>query len=38
MAGELIKAEYQSLIYEFRGYKVMEDTDWQLCMKLKQKF
>jgi len=27
MAGELIKADYQSLIFEFRGYKVMVDTD-----------
>lgn len=27
MAGELIKSDYQSLIFEFRGYKVMVDTD-----------
>ena len=27
MAGELIKVDYQSLIFEFRGYKVMVDTD-----------
>jgi len=27
MAGELIKADYQSLIFEFRGFKVMVDTD-----------
>ena len=27
MTGELIKADYQSLIFDFRGYKVMVDTD-----------
>ena len=27
MGTTLIKAEYQSLIFEIRGYKVMIDTD-----------
>ncbi len=27
MKGGLIKADYKSLIFEFRGYKVMIDTD-----------
>ena len=25
--AEIIKADYQSLIFEFRGYKVMIDSD-----------
>jgi hypothetical protein len=25
--NELIKADYKSLIFEFRGYKVMVDSD-----------
>ena len=27
MESTLIKADYQSLIFEFRGYKIMVDTD-----------
>jgi len=27
MNSEIVKADYQSLIFEFRGYKVMVDTD-----------
>ena len=27
MESTLVKANYQSLIFEFRGYKVMIDTD-----------
>ncbi len=37
MDTTLIHADYQSLIFEIRGYKVMIDADLAVFMKQKQK-